>query len=128
MLTPETIDAFNSRLTVDLNTIRTMKPSQLDQVRSQGSNAEALLKNRDFALFVHQYKFEILDAITAVTGHREEDNSRRVALSNQLVGIDGFVAALQRAVYMKNRVVTNQTTTAGNPPDPAESHNERTYQ
>jgi hypothetical protein len=128
MLTPETIDAFNSRLTVDLNTIRTMKPSQLDQVRSQGSNAEALLKNRDFALFVHQYKFEILDAITAVTGHREEDNSRRVALSNQLVGIDGFVAALQRAVYMKNRVVTNQTTTAGNPQDPAESHNERTYQ
>jgi hypothetical protein len=118
MLTPETIDAFNTRLTVDLNTIKTMKPSQLDQVRNQGSAAEALLKNRDFALFVHQYKFEILDSITAVTGHREEDNSRRVALSNQLVGIDGFVAALQRAVYMKNRVVTNQTTNNGNPEDP----------
>ena len=128
MLTPETIDAFKSRLTVDLNTIKTMRPSQLDQVKSQGSNAEALLKNRDFALFVHQYKFEILDSITAVTGHREEDNSRRVALSNQLAGIDGFVASLQRAVHMKNRVVTNQTTATGNPRDPAESLNERTYQ
>jgi hypothetical protein len=128
MLTPETIDAFNSRLTVDLNTIKTMRPAQLDQVKSQGSNAEALLKNRDFALFVHQYKFEILDSITAVTGHKEEDNSRRVALSNQLAGIDGFVAALQRAVHMKNRVVSNQATATGNPRDPAESLNERTYQ
>jgi hypothetical protein len=128
MLTQETVDAFNSRLTVDLNTIKTMRPAQLDQVKSQGSNAEALLKNRDFALFVHQYKFEILDSITAVTGHREEDNSRRVALSNQLAGIDGFVASLQRAVHMKNRVVSNQATATGNPRDPAESLNERTYQ
>jgi len=127
MLTQETVDAFNTRLTVDLNTIKTMRPAQLDQVKSQGSNAEALLKNRDFALFVHQYKFEILDAITGVTGHKEEDNSRRVALSNQLAGIDGFVAALQRAVYMKNRVVTNQATTTGNPQDPVVYNTERQH-
>jgi len=125
MLTPETIDAFNTRLTVDLNTIRTMRPAQLDQVRSQGSAAEALLRNKDFALFVHQYKFEILDAITAVTGHREEDNGRRVALSNQLTGIDGFVDSLHRAVYMKNRVVSNQATNSGNPQDPLTTQTER---
>lgn len=109
MLTAETIDAFNTRLTVNLNTIKQMKPSQLDQVKSQGSTAEALLKNRDLALFIHQYKFEITDALTAITGHTQEDNSRRVALSNQLSGLDGFVASLQRAMYMKNRVVTLQS-------------------
>ena len=109
MLTPETIEAFNTRLTVNLNTIKSMKPSELDRVKSQGSLAESLLKNRDLALFIHQYKFECLDTITAITGHSAEDNSQRVALSNQLSGIDGFVASLQRAVYMKNRVVTLQS-------------------
>jgi hypothetical protein len=109
MLTQDTIDAFNTRLTVNLNTIRAMKPSELDRVKAQGSTAEALLKNRDLALFVHQYKFEIADSLTAITGHTEEDNGRRIALSNQLSGIDGFVASLQRAVYMKNRVVTLQS-------------------
>ena len=109
MLTQETIDAFNTRLTVNLNTIKTMKPSELDRVKSQGSIAEALLKNRDLALFIHQHKFEIADALTAISGHTEEDNSRRVALANQLSGLDGFVASLQRALYMKNRVVTLQS-------------------
>lgn len=114
MLTNDTIEAFNTRLTVNLNTIKTMKPSQLDQVKSQGSTAEALLKNRDLALFIHQYKFEVTDALTAITGHKEEDNNQRVALSNQLAGIDGFVASLQRAVYMKNKVVTQQTEPTSN--------------
>jgi hypothetical protein len=114
MLTQETIDAFNTRLTVNLNTIKTMKASELDRVKSQGSNAEALLKNRDLAMFIHQHKFEIADALTAITGHSAEDNNQRVALSNQLSGIDGFVATLQRAVYMKNRVVTLQTEPAPN--------------
>ena len=114
MLTQETIDAFNTRLSVNLNTIKTMKPSELDRVKSQGSLAEALLKNRDLALFIHQYKFEIADNLTAITGHTEENNNQRVAFSNQLAGIDGFVASLQRAVYMKNRVVTLQTEPAPN--------------
>ena len=109
MLTQDTIDAFNTRLTVNLNTIKAMKPSELDRVKAQGSTAEALLKNRDLALFIHQYKFEIADGLTAISGHTEEDNGRRIALSNQLSGIDGFVASLQRAVYMKNRVVTLQS-------------------
>ena len=114
MLTQDTIDAFNTRLTVNLNTIRQMKPSELDRVKAQGSTAEALLKNRDLALFIHQYKFECLDAITAITGHTDTDNSQRVALANQLSGIDGFVASLQRAMYMKNRVVTLQAEPAPN--------------
>ena len=114
MLTNDTIEAFNTRLTVNLNTIKTMKPSQLDQVKANGSNAEALLTNRDLALFIHQYKFELTDALSAIAGHAEADNNQRVALSNQIAGIDGFVATLQRAVYMKNRVVTQQTAPTHN--------------
>lgn len=109
MMTPETIDAFNSRLTVNLNTIRDMTASQLDRVKTHGSAAEALLKNKDLALFVHQWKFEVIDQLTAITGHSVDDNARRIALNNQLAGIDSFVASLQRALYMKNRVVTLQS-------------------
>ena len=108
MMTPETIDAFNSRLTVNLNTIKDMTASQLDRVKSHGSAAEALLKNKDLALFVHQWKFEVIDQLTAITGHSVDDNAKRIALNNQLAGIDSFVATLQRAVYMKNRAVTQQ--------------------
>lgn len=108
MIEQQTIDAYNSRLTVDLNRIKAMTPSQLDQVKAYGSQAESLLKNKDLALMIHHFKFEVTDALASIHGHTQDDNARRIALSNQLAGIDGFVASLQRAVYMKNRVVTQQ--------------------
>lgn len=108
MINDETIDHFNTRLTADLNNIKRMSASQLDQVKSYGSKAEALLKNRDLAMMIHHYKFEVLDAMSAIAAHDADSNCRRVALSNQLTGIDQFVATLQRAVYLKNRVVTQQ--------------------
>jgi hypothetical protein len=108
MIEQQTIDAYNSRLTVDLNKIKTMTPGQLDQVKAYGSQAEALLKNKDLALMIHHFKFEVADALSTIHGHTQDDNARRIALSNQLAGIDGFVASLQRALYMKNRVVTQQ--------------------
>ena len=108
MINQDTIDAYNARLTVDLNSIKKMTPSQLDQVKNYGSKAEALLKNKDLGLMIHHFKFEVADALSAINGYTEEDNHRRVALSNQLRGIDQFIATLQRAVYMKNRVVTQQ--------------------
>jgi len=114
MLTQDTIDAFNTRLTIDINTIKSMSATDLDRVKAHGSTAEALIKNRDLALFVHQYKFELADALASITGHTVEDNNKRVAISNQLVGLDGFIATLKRAVYMKNRVVTQQTGPAHN--------------
>jgi hypothetical protein len=86
-----------------------MTPAQQDRVKAHGSRAEALLKNPDFAMFIHQYKFELNDEAAAIQNHAAEDNSRRVAIANRLSGIDGFVASLQRAVYLKNRVVTLQT-------------------
>jgi hypothetical protein len=110
MIEQETIQAFNSRLNVDLNNIKKMTPSQLDAVKTYGSQAETLLKNRDLALFIHHFKFEVADTLSSISSHLPEDNARRVALSNELRGIDQFVATLQRAVYMKNRVVTQQTS------------------
>ena len=112
MITQEAIDAYNNRLTVDLNNIKKMTPSQLDQVKHYGSQAEALLKNKDLALFIHHFKFEVADALANLNGHTTDDNARRIALSNELRGIDQFIATLQRAVYMKNKVVIQQTAGA----------------
>jgi hypothetical protein len=108
MLNDTTIEAFNTRLTVDLNSIKQMKPSELDRVKSHGSAAEALLKNRDLALFVHQWQFEIMDQLTLISGHDPDSNCQRVALSNQLAGIESFISTLKRSVSMKNRAVSLQ--------------------
>jgi len=108
MINEEAVTAFNNRLTANLNTIKTMTPAQLDRVKTIGTAAENLLKNKDFAQFVHSFKFEVCDALVEIKTHTAEDNTRRVALTNQLSGIDSFIESLQRAIYYKNRVVTQQ--------------------
>lgn len=124
MIEQETIQAFNSRLNVDLNNIKKMTPGQLDAVKHYGSQAEALLKNKDLALFIHHFKFEVADTLSSISGHSPDDNARRVALSNELRGIDQFVATLQRAMYMKTKVVNLQTQKSV---DPAEDPIKREY-
>ena len=108
MINDDAIDAFNKRLTVDLNNIKKMSPQQLDRVKDMGSQAENLLKNKEFAYFVHTFKFECVDVLTEISTHTEADNAQRVAISNQLAGIDGFIKSLKRAIYFKNRVVSQQ--------------------
>lgn len=108
MVNEDIVDAFNSRVKVDLNNIKTMTAAQLDRVKNYGSQAENLLMNRDFAQFIHHYKFDVLDQLSNLSGHTEEDNTRRIAMSNQLAGIDGFIASLQRAKFFKDRVVNQQ--------------------
>ncbi len=115
MISEEAIEAYNSRLTVDTSNIKKLSPAQRDTVKSYGSQAEALLKNRDFAMFVHHYKFEISDTLANLTGHSPEDNATRIALANNLSGIDGFVTSLKRAIYHKNKVVQHEQTP---PPGP----------
>ena len=104
MINEDSIDFFNSRLTADLSQIKNMTPAQLDRVRHYGSQAEALLKNRDFAMFVHHHKFQLADDLASIRGHLPDDNAQRVALANELAGIDNFVNSLKRAVYIKNRI------------------------
>lgn len=109
MIDNEVVNAFNNRLTVDLNNIKKMTPGQLDRVKMIGGQADALLKNRELAQFIHQFKFERLDMLSEVTGHTPEDDKLRIALAHQIAGVDEFVKSLKRAVYFMNRVVTQQT-------------------
>lgn len=113
MVDEQLTESFNSRVRVDLNNVKKMTPSQLDRVKQYGSSAENLLQNRDFAQFIHHYKFDLTDQLGSITTHTEEDNMRRVALCNYLAGIDGFIASLQRAKYFKDKVVTQQTKEQG---------------
>lgn len=105
MINNDAIDSFNHRLTANLGDLHKLNASQKDAIKAHGSKAENLLLNKDIAMFIHQAKFDIMDQLSSIRGYTEEDNTRRVALSNQLAGIDSFIAGLQRAVYMKNRVV-----------------------
>ena len=102
------IEAFSNRL-VSLTDLKKMGPSQLDRVKAIGTAAENLLKNKDFVLFVRQFQLESVDALTELKSHSVDDNAQRIAVSNQLSGIDNFIGLLKRQVYLKNRVVENQS-------------------
>ena len=69
MISDDTIEAYSSRLTVDVTNIDKLTPSQRDAVKSYGSEAEALLKNRDLAKFIHHFKFALTDAVSSITNH-----------------------------------------------------------
>ena len=105
MIDDITIEAYNTRFTVDLSNYRKLTAAQRDQAKKYGSDAEARLKNRELALFIHHHKFDIADGLTMITGHTPDDNARRIAMSNQLSGVDAFVASLKRAVIMKNKII-----------------------
>lgn len=112
MISEDTIDAYSSRLTVDVTNIDRLTPAQRDAVKSYGSQAEALLKNRDLARFIHHFKFSLTDAASSITNHTPEANSERVAIANQLSGISGFVNSLNRAIYYKNKVIAWENSAA----------------
>ena len=112
MIEKDTIDFYNSRLTVDVSQLSKLTTSQKDQVKHYGSLAEALLVNRDFAMFVHHFKFSLADDLASIRSHTPDDNTRRIALSNELAGIDNFVNSLKKAVYLKNRIGNTETPNA----------------
>lgn len=104
MINDETVEFYNNRLTVDLSNIKKLTPSQQDRVRHYGSQAEALLKSKDLAMFVHHFKFELADALANIRGHSLDDDKQRVAICNELAGIDSFITSLKRAVYLKSKL------------------------
>ena len=105
MIAEEVVEAYNRRLTLDPSNPKKLTPGQRDAVKHYGSQAEALLKNRDLALFIHHFKFEINDAMTNIRTHTPEANAERIALANQLGGIDSFINTLKSAVYKKNVMI-----------------------
>jgi hypothetical protein len=110
MISDEAVEAYNSRLTIDTNNVKRLTPSQRDAIKNYGSQAEALLKNRELAMFIHHFRFEVNDALTALRTHTAEANSERVAFANQLSGIEGFINSLKLAVYKKNKMIQFETT------------------
>jgi hypothetical protein len=111
MINENTVDYYNSRLTVDYSNLKGLTTSQIDRIRHYGSQAEALMKNKDLAMFIHHFKFELADTLASIRGHTVEDNTLRVAISNQLVGIDDFVNSLKRSVYLKNKIGNDNNVT-----------------
>ena len=110
MISEEAVEAYNRRLTIDTSNPKKLTPSQRDAVKTYGSLAEALLTNRDLAMFVHHFKFEVNDAMANIRTHTEEANAERIALANQLSGIDSFVNTLKSAVYKKNVLMRSEST------------------
>jgi hypothetical protein len=47
--------------------------------------------------------------------HTTEANAERIALANQLSGIDSFINTLKSAVYKKNTMVKMESTTDNQP-------------
>lgn len=113
MISEEAVDAYNRRLTIDTSNVKKLTPAQRDAIKQYGSIAESLIKHRDLAMFIHHFKFEVNDAMANIRTHTAEANAERIALANQLAGIDGFVNTLKSAVYKKNQVIRAEQT-----PDP----------
>lgn len=109
MISEEAVDAYNKRLTIDTSNPRKLSASQRDAVKTYGSLAEALMKNRDLAMFIHHFKFEVNDALANIRTHTTDANAERVALANQLTGIDSFINTLKSAVYKKNLMVKTES-------------------
>jgi hypothetical protein len=112
LINDELTQAFNQKPRVDINSIKKMSPGQLDSVKTYGSGAENLLKNKDFALFVHHFKFDLANELSEIKGHADEDNHKRISIAHNLSGIDKFVASLHKAVYFKNSAVSIQSPAA----------------
>jgi hypothetical protein len=110
MISEEAVDAYNRRLTIDTSNVKKLTPSQRDAVKSYGSLAEALLKNRDLAMFIHHFKFEVNDSLANIRTHTPDANAERVALANQLSGIDSFVNTLKSAVYKRTVLLRAEAT------------------
>ena len=104
MINENSIEFYNNRLTYDFSNMKNMTTAQQDRIRVYGTQAENLLKNKDLAMFVHHFKFQLADELIEISGHTEVDNTKRIALSNELRGIDSFVSSLKKAVYLKNRL------------------------
>ena len=114
MVGDDVIDAYNSRPRYELNS-KKLTTERADKLKSYGSQAENLLMNRDFVQFIHHYKFEVTEQLAGITGFTPEDNEKRIAYSNYLSGIDGFIASLQRAKYYKDKVVSDQQKAVDSP-------------
>lgn len=79
MINENSIEFYNTRLTFDYAKVKDLTPAQKDRIRNYGSQAESLMKNKDLAMFIHHFKFEVADQLAGIRGHSPEDNLQRTA-------------------------------------------------
>ena len=106
MLTPEQIAAYNTR--VSHTNINKLSADEQTQAINTGTDAQILLDNGSLALFINSVKFDIIEELGTMSSHTEEINNKRIALANELAGIERFVDSLRYAVNFKERLVTLQ--------------------
>ena len=117
MIDTDVVDAYNRRLTIDTSNIKKLTPQQRDAVKSYGSLAEALLKNRDLAMFIHHFRFEINESLANIRTHTADSNAERIALANQLAGVDSFINLLKSAAYRRSQVLRSENNNNAINPD-----------
>lgn len=110
MISDDVIKHYNQLVRTSTN--QSLSTSEKDKIIQHGTKAESLLNNPDFAMFIHQYKFSIIDQLGSIVSHDQDSNARRVALANQVTGIDHFVSTLQKAVFQKNKMVSSMNQTS----------------
>jgi hypothetical protein len=88
--------------------ISKLSPSEQDKVKQTGSKAENMLNNTELLSFIQVYKYNLVKELTALNGFSEEQNSKRLGITQQIVGVEGFVDYLAKQVERKNKVVTLQ--------------------
>ena len=106
MLTPEQVMAHNSRTSI--TNVSKLSTEQQDRAIATGNEADRLLSDANFALFINSFKFDLIDELGGLSSHTDEINNKRIGLSNQLSGVERFVEYLQRASLLKDRLVTIQ--------------------
>jgi hypothetical protein len=106
MLTTDQILAHNNK--INATNVAKLTKEQQDQLITTGSAAESLMANNDLAVFVTSLKFDIATELGQMTGHSEEINNKRIALANELAGLERFVDQLRYAANLKERLVTLQ--------------------
>jgi len=107
MINEEVVEHYNNRLTYTPSSKLT--PSQKDQIKHYGSQAEELITNKALAMFIHHYRFEINDALVNITTHTQEANTQRIALANHLSGLDGFISCLKTAIFNRDKLVSQDS-------------------
>ena len=69
-----------------------------DRVIERGARAAELLDNKILDAFVNQYRYDLVAELSAIAGHGDEQNNRRIAIANSITGVDGFLQYLNIAV------------------------------
>lgn len=106
MLTDLQIGAHNSRVSsINLNK---MTVDEQTRAVGHGNTAERLLADQDLAKFIMSVKFDIMDELGGLSIHTEDSNSKRIALANQIGGLDRLVDSLKQSVVTKNRILDLQ--------------------